>query len=120
MAHAECLTYTVRVRVEGTIERKIFPGPPQFESVADGDTPETVWLLKLDRPACVSADPNDRSGINAAVGTTARIQLLLTEAQYKAYANRVGQHAILTGKLFGAVTAHHRTPVLLDQIVFAR
>ena len=61
----------------GTLERKTFPGPPQYESIAAGDEPETVWLLKLDAPVCVSADPNDPSGINAAASSVGAVQLIL-------------------------------------------
>lgn len=117
-ANAACLTYTTRVRLEGTLERQTNPGPPMYESVAAGDAPETMWLIKLDRAQCVSDDPADRSGINAAVGSFTRVQLILTEAQYRAYAKQMGRHVVLTGKLFGAVTAHHHTPVLLDQVQF--
>ena len=119
-AHAQCLIYTARVRVEGTLERKLYPGPPEFESIAAGDAPEAVWLLRLDTPMCVAADSGDGSGINAAVTGVDRIQLVLTETQYRAYAPLMGRRTVLTGKLFGAMTAHHRTPVLLDQVQIAR
>jgi Domain of unknown function (DUF4431) len=119
-AHAECLAYGGRVQISGTLERKIFPGPPEYESVAAGDAPEAVWLLKLDAPACVTADPHDGSGVNAAVRAVGEIQLLLAEDQYRTYANWLGGHAVLKGKLFGAVTGHHRTPVLLEAVEFGR
>jgi len=108
------------VQLIGTLERKTFPGPPEYESIAAGDLPETVWLLKLDQPACVAADPGDASGINRAVPAVKEVQLLLTEDQYRVYARWIGVHAVLKGKLFGAATGHHRTPVLLEAIEFGR
>jgi hypothetical protein len=119
-AGAECLSYAGRARVEGMLERKLFPGPPEYESIAAGDAPEIVWLIKLDAPVCVAADSTDRSGINAAVARASAIQLVLTDEQYKVYARWVGTHIVLTGKLFGAITAHHRTPVLMDMVEFSR
>jgi len=119
-AQAQCLSYVARVRVEGTLERKTFPGPPNYESVAAGDVPERVWLLRLDTPACVAADRTDSSGVNAAVSNLRAVQLLLTDVQYRTYAKWVGGRAVLTGKLFGAITAHHHTPVLLDMVQFSR
>ena len=119
-AHAACLSYTGRARIEGTLERKTFPGPPQYESIAAGDEPETVWLLKLDAPVCVSADPNDPSGVNAAASSVGAVQLILDASQYHTYERWIGKHAILEGRLLGAMTAHHHTPVLMDDIVFGR
>jgi hypothetical protein len=119
-AHAQCLTYGGRVQLSGVIERTTFPGPPEFESIAAGDAPETVWLLRLDTPRCVLADPNDASGINAGVSSTKAVQLLLTEEQYRIYARWIGTRAVLRGKLFGAATRHHRTPVLLELVEFGR
>ena len=115
-----CLAYGGRVQIEGTLERKTFPGPPQFESVAAGDAPETVWLLRLDSPACVTADRNDSSGVNGAARGVKAIQLLLKPDQYRVYSRWIGGHAVLKGRLLGRMTAHHHTPVLLEEIEFGR
>jgi hypothetical protein len=119
-AHAQCLAYGGKVQLSGTLERKTYPGPPEFESIAAGDAPETIWLLRLEQPACVMRDRNDPSGVNAAVSSTKQVQLLLNEVQYKLYAKWIGLRVTLRGKLYGAATRHHRTPVLLEQIEFGR
>ena len=119
-AQAQCLTYGPMITVSGTLERERFPGPPAYQSIAEGDEPETVWLLKLDTPECVAADPTDASGINGAVRSVKAIQLLLTDEQYKLYAGWVGGHAVLKGRLLGAMTQHHHTPVVLDTKEFGR
>jgi hypothetical protein len=119
-AHTQCLTYGTRVQISGVLERKAFPGPPEFESIAAGDEPETVWLIRLDTPHCVAADPKDASGINAGVASARQMQLVLTEDQYRTYAKWLGTRVVLRGKLFGAATRHHRTPVLLEQVEFGR
>jgi hypothetical protein len=119
-AHAQCLAYGGKVQMSGTLERRTFPGPPEFESIAAGDAPETVWLLRLNAPICVAADHKDTSGINAGASSLKHVQLLLNQDQYKLYAKWVGTRVVLRGKLYGAATRHHRTPVLLEQVEFGR
>ena len=46
-ASATCLSYANRVSVTGTLTRTVFPGRPNFESVAKGDEPETYFVLRL-------------------------------------------------------------------------
>jgi hypothetical protein len=36
------------VELSGLLTYKIFPGPPNYDSVEDGDYPEAGWILKLD------------------------------------------------------------------------
>jgi hypothetical protein len=119
-ARAQCLSYGGKVHLAGTLERKTFPGPPEFESIAAGDEAETVWLLRLDAPVCVAADRRDASGVNAAASSLKEVQLLLNADQYRLYAKWIGTRVVLRGKLYGAATRHHRTPVLLEQVEFGR
>ena len=110
-ATSKCLTYgPAVVKLTGTLVRKTFPGPPNYESIRHGDAPETAWLLNLSRPICVDKSDGDfnegKSGISA-------IQLVLPEGYYKKYANLVEKRIIATGTLYGSITGHHHTPVLL-------
>jgi hypothetical protein len=41
---------------EGILRHKIFAGPPEFEDVRKGDTPEPTYILELDEPACARND----------------------------------------------------------------
>jgi hypothetical protein len=44
----ECLAYEPAVvQLIGTISKKTFPGPPNYESIKKGDKPETYWVLDL-------------------------------------------------------------------------
>jgi len=78
--HTACLTYANRVYVTGTLTRQVFPGPPGYESIARGDTPEIYHVLKLDPAACVDQDPTDRE--LPAIKNLRDIQLVLTHEQY--------------------------------------
>src|SRR6476646_9963710 len=53
-ANASCidLKQTDTLSFEGTLNYRIFPGPPNFEDVRKGDTPEPSYILVLDMPAC--------------------------------------------------------------------
>jgi hypothetical protein len=95
----------------GTISRKTFPGPPNYESVKRGDKPETYWVLHLARPICTQAGAD-----NEAESNVTDLQLILTQKQYALYRKYIAQgaHAIVTGKLMHAITGHHHTPVLME------
>jgi hypothetical protein len=108
----DCLSYeTDGLKLTGTISKKTFPGPPNYESIKKGDTPETYWVLHLDKPACTTA-----SADNDAEANITDLQLILTQKQYALYRKFVGGKApvTITGKLSHAMTGHHHTPVLME------
>lgn len=113
----DCLSYTGRAAIAGTLVSRVFPGPPNYESIAKGDRAETALILRLDRPACVDADPRDTDGFNGAVERITDIQLAPHDGkQFAALKALAGKRVSLTGSLFGAHTGHHRTPVLLGDV----
>ena len=114
---AECLSYEGRVRLAGVLESETFPGPPEYESIAGGDRPETVWLLRLDAPVCVAQGKADPS-LNEAEADVSRIQLVLTVRQYRDNVGLLGARVSLSGTLIHSHTGHHRTTVLLDAVRF--
>jgi hypothetical protein len=107
-----CLSYDVAgAQLTGTISRKTFPGPPNYESIRRGDEPETYWILHLARPICTTA-----SADNDAESNVTDIQLILAPKQYALYKKFIGGRARVrvTGKLLHAITGHHHTQVLLE------
>lgn len=108
-----CLSYEPTVvRITGAIIERTFPGPPNYESIKDGDEPETYWLLVLRRPVCVNeGNPGE---FNEAKKGIRRIQLAFnSEYAYKKYRRLLGRRAVATGTLYLGFTGHHKTPVLL-------
>jgi hypothetical protein len=99
------------VQISGTIYRRTFPGPPNYENVSSGDSPETYWFLKLPGPACVLADSTNE--LSEAETNVTRIQLVLNGEQYSEFKNVLGKKASVSGTLFHAITGHHHTKVLL-------
>ena len=113
-SNAPCLAYEPsEVRLTGSLERQTFPGPPNYESVRNGDPAETYWLLKLTRPVCVT-ESKTAPDLDSKQDNINRIQLVLTPEGYSKYKSFVGSRVEVTGTLFGAITGHHHTPVLLE------
>ena len=95
------------VSLQGILERVVFPGPPNYESVAGGDTPETSYVITLDRAVCLAELPNN---------PTTRIQLVFlnaAEQSYTSLAPLLRSRVSCSGSLFARESGHHHTPVLL-------
>jgi hypothetical protein len=114
-AQEGCLSYNVAgVQLTGTISRKTFPGPPNYESVRRGDKPETYWILHLARPICTTATADDE-----AESSVTDLQLILPlgmpskdYAHLKKFLGR--KDVMVVGKLMHAISGHHHTPVLVE------
>src|SRR5262245_44014336 len=49
----KCLSYEpTEVTLKGTLHAQVFPGPPNYESIKNGDRKETALLLKLSGNIC--------------------------------------------------------------------
>jgi len=114
-----CLSYQGRAEISGTLVSETFPGPPEYESIEQGDAPETSLLVKLAQPVCVDADPADQTGLNSAVPQVDEVQLILTDEQFARYRALVGKPVKVSGNLFGRISESHHTPVLLDHVTFS-
>lgn len=110
---APCLDYEPSfATLTGVLVRRTYPGPPNFESIREGDKPETSWVLMLPRPVCVDGRSGDP--VNVAMTNIRRVQLVFeNQESYETYRRILRRRAVVTGLLFGAITAHHHTDVLL-------
>jgi hypothetical protein len=103
------------VTLSGELIERTYWGPPNWGEHPDTDRLEDAWLLVLDRPVCVDADPswvNNVSESNVIV-----VQLVVLDAgpdnkALKNVARLVNRHVTVSGFLDHALTGHHRTPVL--------
>lgn len=97
------------VTISGVLTSRSFAGPPNFESVAQGDREERALILKLPVPLCAT----DGEFIEA--GTTFdQLHLSASAAAIlKALNLAVGRSVTVRGKAFGAHTGHHRAPLVL-------
>lgn len=118
MSHAKpqqgCLSYEPTVvTLDGRISRKTFPGRPNFESIQNGDEPETYWVLRLSKSVCVNKGAEGMPDDMPEKGVS-KVQLVLTGEQYARYKSLLGRQVVVKGKLFHAVSGHHHTSVLME------
>jgi hypothetical protein len=113
---AECLNYEPElVLLTGKIIRKTFPGRPNYESIKDGDEPETYWILVLAKPLCVNGKKDkDGKQLYYPELNTKQVQLVFMGNEYQTHKNLVGRNVIVRGSLFPMQTGHHHTNVLIQ------
>jgi len=116
-AHAACLDLkqTNVLSLEGTLNYRIFAGPPNYEDVRKGDTPEPTYILTLAEPMCASGDefldPRDKFS---------QVQIFPESSDKAATAlsrdlrRWIGKRVVVEGTSpFGAHTGHHHAPLML-------
>lgn len=115
----------VSVTITGTLVEHTFPGPPGYESIADGDEPETVFLLVFNPPICTvgyTLEEMEKQGYwDAPHSKIDKMELVFIDDPaylYKKLRPYLGKSVQCTGELFDAQTAHHHTPVLI--MIFKR
>lgn len=107
LANARCLDIAseTTLTVVGNLTRPIFPGPPNYTDVREGDAPEPAYIVTLDDPFCVN---EEFLGENATVET---IHLIEVPDGARAL---IGKGVRVSGRdLFGAHTGHHHAPLLM-------
>lgn len=103
----ECHKDGESISLEGTLIRMTYAGAPNYESIEDGDEPETFFVLKPDNPIdCATDSPQ--------FGNTKLMQLSLKAEDYQKYQDLVGSKVSVTGTLEYAETGHHHTPLMID------
>jgi hypothetical protein len=116
-ANAACvdLRETKNFSFEGVLTYRIFAGPPNYEDVRKGDTPEPTYIITLDEKICVTGDdslsPDERFDriqvYPAQAGATG-------ESLWRELRRSVGKRVEVEGKsAFGRHTGHHHAPLLL-------
>ncbi len=110
---ASCLPYEPEeVTLCGQVHKIAYPGPPNFESIKDGDRPLTYWYLFLATPVCVKGKPNDDLDVDEK--NVEEIQLILDATQYKKYEQLVAKNACVSGILTHGITGYHFRALLLE------
>ena len=108
-----CLTYEPdTVSITGTLQRLTFPGRPNYESLAQGDEPETGFYLVLAQPVCTRGESASTDAYP--IGAADTVQLLLDSAGYARLRSSLGLQLTVSGTLAARFTGHHHAPLLLD------
>ena len=117
-ANAACMSLKkahATATISGTLTVQSFPGPPNYESVANGDAEEKALILKLAKPTCAEDGQSiDASTKFARVHVSSHIPALLDVLNAA-----VGRHVTVHGEAFGAETGHHHAPLVLfaDEVI---
>jgi hypothetical protein len=98
------------VQLTGILYESICPGPPEYTSIEMGDAPEHNFVLQLNSPIHVRDINFKENSWNEPEDDISAIQVALSpeDAQYF-----VNKPVVITGSLFHAGTAHHRTEVIM-------
>ena len=102
-----------KVTLQGTIRDKIFPGPPNYESIDNGDKPQVYWILYTNN----SVELVGRSFENNKpfdLGNSCSFQLVLDSKFYENKKGILGKNATVTGTIFIGHSGHHKTKALID------
>jgi hypothetical protein len=89
----------------------VFPGPPNYESIAEGDREEAEFYLFLEHPVCTSGD--SRSPAAYPIARVDTIQLVLDADGYRQLRPFLLKDVTVRGTLMTAHNAHHHAPLLL-------
>ena len=90
--------------LSGVLVRKVFPGPPNYDSVEDGDYPEVGWILQLD----------ERSRNIMATTGIGEIEIEVEKSVDEELLHCIGSRVVCRGLLRDAENAHHHTSLLLS------
>lgn len=101
--------------LSGVLSARIFAGPPGYEDVDKGDTPEPGYILKLPKAICLTGDPD----FTDPTDMFGEVQLVPRESTAGPMAALDSE--MVTAKLSGHIpahTGHHHRPLVawVDEI----
>ncbi|MEP9380324.1 DUF4431 domain-containing protein [Aquabacter sp. CN5-332] len=105
-----CLKSDTKMSLSGRLSLEVFPGPPNFESIKDGDREDPTYILTLRLPVCLDdggefADPKklfDQVHVSA-----------IDPTMFPRLKQAIGKEVAITGEAFAAHTAHHHAPLVM-------
>lgn len=102
------------VELVGKLELQTFPGPPNYESIKNGDDTERHFYLSLNRPVDVLKMPVDQ--YDEITKNVKILQLVVTNDDQYPKLRKLGAGAKvkINGTLFKRFTGHHHSRVLLQ------
>jgi hypothetical protein len=98
-----------KATLSGALTIQIFAGPPNYESIAKGDTEERALILELPTRECA----NDGMFIEPSTKFD-RVHLSSSVPAFLKVLNAaVGRKVTVRGEAFGSHTGHHHAPLVL-------
>ncbi|MBE7731513.1 hypothetical protein [Devosia faecipullorum] len=105
----DCAEWGQDIELTGIVVEGLYPGPPEFESVAGGDAAIDTLMLHLETPICVNGSDELETD---ALDFSELVQLACDYKQITKFPR--GEWINVSGRLFSAHTAYHVTPALLQ------
>lgn len=103
-AAGECPSFAGREwELTGHLVNRIFPGPPDYESVTSGDKAVTRWYLQPPWSACFAEH-----------GHLTEFQLSLTPQEVDRYRQFLGKEIRVNGTLEEGVPGRHTTALVVN------
>lgn len=100
--------WPVSVTLTGRVAVRTMPGPPNYTSIAQGDRPQRVYLLILDRPICTVGNSAGMQNPDPVSGQDT-IQIRAESPPYhEQVESLLGRRASVTGMLGEALTPSDR------------
>lgn len=101
--------------VSGRLTLQLFPGPPNYESIAAGDVEERTFIVELPQAICI--DDNGEFADSSERFVTVQISSS-QEALMGVLRASVGRQVTVSGEGFASHTGHHHAPlvVLVDRV----
>jgi hypothetical protein len=112
---AGCLEFGPAVTtLMGKLSEEIFPGLPNFGSIASGDAADRILILTLDEAICVAGREGEDSPEASSREDILRVQVVPEGDELEARLQQLRWLRIeVTGTLFAGITGAHRTQVLI-------
>jgi len=108
-----CLSYSLDPKeLSGVVEKRVFPGPPNYQNIGQGDRPHEVLILKLAAPICM--DGRTALGpMDVDVSDVRELQLIFPPELWEQSRGLVGHQHSFHGSLMHRQNAQHYTTVVL-------
>lgn len=106
----ECVGWGEPVDLSGILIEGVYPGPPEYESVAKGDAAYTALMLHLRVPVCVREGENVE--MDPYIPATDLIQLACDKKELARL--KKGELTSVKGTLFPSHTGYHVTQAVLQ------
>lgn len=106
------------VELKGIVTKITFPGPPNYESIENGDKKETYDFLILENPINVDFSPSQKKiknddTTNVPTNNVKVLELVVVSGFSDWKKLEKGNVVQITGELFSAFSGQHHTRVLL-------
>ncbi|MEI4952345.1 DUF4431 domain-containing protein [Aeromonas caviae] len=100
------------VTLYGKVREEVYPGPPNYSSIDDGDKPQFYWILYTNEPISLVGRnmENDELYEN---GLSCMFQLCIAPEIYDKHLDILGKYVKAEGGIFFGHTGHHKTKALL-------